>query len=112
MTSGKPTLRELWNRRQPMIGGWCAMPSAIGAELLGAAGFDWVVIDTQHGLIGYEDLPVMLPALSFAGVPAIVRVPWNEPAAIMKALDAGAQGIIVPMVNSPEEARAAVEACR
>ena len=54
----------------------------------------------------------MIPALSNAGVPAIVRVPWNEPSVIMKALDAGAQGVIVPMVNSPEEARAAAEACR
>jgi 4-hydroxy-2-oxoheptanedioate aldolase len=88
------------------------MPSAIAAEVLGVAGFDWVVIDTQHGLIGYEDLPVMLPALSNAGVPAIIRVPWNEPSAIMKALDAGAQGVIVPMVNSPEEARIATQACR
>src|SRR5260370_38261352 len=54
----------------------------------------------------------MLQALSATGTPAFVRVPWNQPADIMKALDAGAQGVIVPMVNSPEEARRAVGACR
>jgi 4-hydroxy-2-oxoheptanedioate aldolase len=112
LTEPLSRLRELWDRKQPTVGGWCSMPSAIAAEVLGVAGFDWVVIDTQHGLIGYEDLTVMLPALSNAGVPVIVRVPWNDPSAIMKALDAGAQGVIVPMVNSPEEARVATQACR
>jgi 4-hydroxy-2-oxoheptanedioate aldolase len=112
MTERLPTLRELWDGGQPTVGGWCSMPCAIAAELLGVAGFDWVVLDAQHGLIGYEDLTVMLPALANAGVPAIVRVPWNDPSAIMKALDAGAQGVIVPMVNSAEEAKAATEACR
>jgi 4-hydroxy-2-oxoheptanedioate aldolase len=112
LTEPLSKLRELWKRKQPTVGGWCAIPSAISAEVLGVAGFDWVVIDTQHGLIGYEDLTVMLPALSNAGVPAIIRVPWNDPSAIMKALDVGAQGVIVPMVNSPEEARIATQACR
>jgi 4-hydroxy-2-oxoheptanedioate aldolase len=105
-------LRQLWDSKQPMLGGWCAIPSPLVAEVLGLAGFDWVVIDTQHGLIGYQDLTVMLPALSSTGVPAIVRVPWNDPAAIMKALDAGAEGVLVPMVNSPDEARSATQACR
>jgi 4-hydroxy-2-oxoheptanedioate aldolase len=112
LTEPMSRLRELWDRKQPTLGGWCAIPSAISAEVLGVAGFDWVVIDTQHGLIGYEDLTVMLPALSNAGVPTIVRVPWNDASAIMKALDVGAQGVIVPMVNSSEEARMATEACR
>ncbi|MBM7789611.1 HpcH/HpaI aldolase family protein [Tenggerimyces flavus] len=112
MAARLEALRDLWELDQPTIGGWCAIPSAISAELLGVAGFDWVVIDAQHGLVGFEDLAVMLPALSNAGVPALVRVPWNEPSAIMKALDAGAQGVIVPMVNSPEDARLATEACR
>lgn len=112
MTVPLAALRKLWDSDRPMLGGWCAIPSAISAEVLGVVGFDWVVIDAQHGLIDYHDLPVMIPALSNAGVPAIVRVPWNEPSVIMKALDAGAQGVIVPMVNSPEEARAAAEACR
>jgi 4-hydroxy-2-oxoheptanedioate aldolase len=105
-------LRALWNSRRPMVGGWCAIPSALSAEVIAAAGFDWVCIDTQHGLIGYEDMAEMLQALDARGAPSFVRVPWNEPSAIQKALDAGADGIIVPMVNSAAEAAAAARACR
>jgi 4-hydroxy-2-oxoheptanedioate aldolase len=76
------------------------------------SGFDWVCIDAQHGLIGYQEMLGMLQAVAVVGVPALVRVPWNDPAWIMKALDAGAAGVIVPMVNSPSEAATAVGACR
>ncbi len=76
------------------------------------AGFDWVCVDLQHGLIGYDEMLPMLQAVALTGVPSMVRVPWNEPVAIMKALDAGAGGVIVPMVNSVAEAAAAVAACR
>ena len=106
------TLRELWDGDAPMTGGWCVIPSAFSAELMGRSGFDWVCVDTQHGLIGYDQMAVMLQALSITGTPAFVRVPWNNPGDIMKALDAGAQGVIVPMVNSAAEARQAVAACR
>jgi 4-hydroxy-2-oxoheptanedioate aldolase len=106
------TLRELWDSGRPTLGGWCAMPGAFSAELMGRSGFDWVCIDTQHGLIGHDQMNVMLQALAITGTPAFVRVPWNHPADIMKALDAGAQGVVIPMVNSAEEARKAVGACR
>jgi 4-hydroxy-2-oxoheptanedioate aldolase len=88
------------------------MPSAFSAEVLACAGCEWVCIDGQHGLIGYETMTAMLQGLDARGVPTIVRAPWNEPSGIMKALDAGAQGVIVPMVNSAEEAVAATRACR
>ncbi len=106
------TLRELWDRGGVTAGGWCAIPSAFSAELMGRCGFDWVCVDTQHGLVGYDQMALMLQALSITGTPAFVRVPWNTPGDIMKALDAGAQGVIVPMVSSAEEARQAVGACR
>jgi 4-hydroxy-2-oxoheptanedioate aldolase len=106
------TLRELWDGGGPTVGGWCVVPSAFSAELMGRSGFDWVCVDTQHGLIGYDQMALMLQALAITGTPAFVRVPWNSPGDIMKALDAGAQGVIVPMVNSAEEARRAVGACR
>jgi 4-hydroxy-2-oxoheptanedioate aldolase len=106
------TLRELWDGGGVTVGGWCAIPSAFSAELMGRSGFDWVCIDTQHGLVGYDQMALMLQALSIAGTPAFVRVPWNTPGDIMKALDAGAQGVIVPMVNSADEARRAVGAGR
>jgi 4-hydroxy-2-oxoheptanedioate aldolase len=105
-------LRELWDARRPMVGGWCSIPSTLSAEVMAAAGFDWVCIDTQHGLIGYEAMTAMLQALDARGAPTFVRVPWNEPSAIQKALDAGADGVIVPMVGSAAEAEAAVGACR
>src|SRR2546423_9504444 len=105
------TLRELWDGGGVPVGGWCAIPSAFPAELMGRCGFDWVCVDTQHGLVGYDQMALMLQALSITGTPAFVRVPWNEPGAIMRALDAGAQGVIVPMVNSAAEARQAVAAC-
>jgi 4-hydroxy-2-oxoheptanedioate aldolase len=88
------------------------MPSGFGAEVLGRCGFDWVCIDTQHGIVGYDQMIPMLQGLSVTGTPAFVRVSWNSPSEIMKALDAGAEGIIIPMVNSPEEAVSAVGACR
>ena len=105
-------LRELWDRGEPTLGGWCAIPSGFSAEVLGHCGFDWACIDTQHGIIGYEQLIPMLQGLSITQTPAFVRVSWNSPGEIMKALDAGAQGVIIPMVNSPEEARQAVGACK
>lgn len=106
------TLRELWDRGGVTVGGWCVIPNAFSAELMGRSGFDWVCLDTQHGLIGHDQLSPMLQALAITDTPAFVRVPWNTPGDIMKALDAGAQGVIVPMVNSAEEARRVVGACR
>lgn len=106
------TLRELVDGDKVSFGGWCSTPSPLIAELVGHAGFDWVCVDSQHGVVGPETLMAMLQAIDLSGRPSVVRVPWNDPSAIMKSLDAGAQGIIVPMVNSPEEAARAVSACR
>lgn len=105
-------LRELWDRREVTLGGWCSIPSAFSAELMGRCGFDWVCIDTQHGLIGYDQMTLMLQALAITRTPALVRVPWNQPDHIMKALDAGAEGIIVPMVSTAADAEAAVAAAK
>ncbi len=105
-------LREILTGGKPSVGGWCVMPGSFTAEVLARAGFDWICIDLQHGLIGYQEMLAMLQAVAVAGVAPVVRVPWNDPAWIMKALDAGAGGVIVPMVNSAAEAAAAVGACR
>jgi 4-hydroxy-2-oxoheptanedioate aldolase len=84
----------------------------VSAEVMAHCGFDWVCIDMQHGLIGYSEMVQMLQGISSTATVPLVRVPWNEPGIIGKCLDAGAWGIIVPMVNSREEASAAVSACR
>jgi 4-hydroxy-2-oxoheptanedioate aldolase len=105
-------LRDVLAGGKPALGGWCVIPGSFTAEIVARAGFDWICIDTQHGLIGYQEMLGMLQAVAVVGVPAVVRAPWNDPAWIMKALDAGAAGVIVPMVNSPSEAESAVAACR
>lgn len=101
-----------WRKGEQTVGAWLSLPVPHSAELLSSVGFDWVCVDMQHGLIDYTDLVRMLPAISTGDVTPIVRVPWNQPYEIMKALDAGAYGVIVPMVNNREDAAAAVEACR
>ncbi len=106
------TLQELWGSGEATHGGWCSIPNAFCAELMGVFGFDWICIDTQHGIIGYEQMVAMLQGIAIVGTPTIVRVSENSSGEIMKALDAGATGVMVPMVNSAEEARAAVGACR
>lgn len=105
-------LKRLWAQDKPALGGWLTNPSSASAELFAHAGFDWVCIDTQHGLIDYQTSVDMLRAISTTDAVPIVRVPWNEPGIIMKSLDAGAYGVIVPMVNSRAEAEAAVSYCR
>jgi len=101
-----------WREGRQTIGCWLSLGNAYSAEMMARLGFDWVCVDLQHGLLDYQDLKYMLPAISTTDVTPLVRVPWNEPYEIMKALDAGAYGVIVPMVNSREEAQQAVAACR
>ena len=105
-------LRALWQSGGVAHGAWLSMPSTISAEVVARSGFDYVCIDLQHGLVGYEMAVQMLQALDLAASAPVVRVPWNEPGIIGRMLDAGAMSIIVPMVNSPAEARAAAAACR
>lgn len=105
-------LRVLWDEGKPALGGWMVLPSNISAEYMARAGFDWLCVDMQHGSIDYQVALTMLQAISTTDTVPIVRVPWNEPGIIMKTLDAGAYGVIIPMVNSRAEAEAAVGACR
>src|SRR2546430_3249835 len=79
---------------------------------MGHSGLDWACVDRQHGLIGYEAMVGMIQALAITGTPAFVRVGENTPREIGQALDAGAAGVIVPMVNSAEDARRAVAGAR
>jgi 4-hydroxy-2-oxoheptanedioate aldolase len=108
----KSTLKQRWDAGDVTFGGWCAIPSSLSAEIIGKAGFDWVLIDMQHGCMGYETAVEMIRAIDLGPSVPIVRVPANDPAMIGRMLDAGAMGIIVPMINSAEEARAVVDACR
>ncbi len=105
-------LRGLWSLDRPAFGLWSVLVDPVVLELLGAGPFDYVCVDLQHGFGSLDRLPRMLQAMRAAGAAGVVRVPWNEPAAIMRALDAGAAGVVVPMVGSAAEASAAASACR
>jgi 4-hydroxy-2-oxoheptanedioate aldolase len=101
-----------WRAGQPTIGLWLSLANTHTAEMMANAGFDWLVVDLQHGLIDYGDLRHMLPAISTTATTPMVRVSWNDPQQIMKVLDAGAMGVIIPLVNTRAEAAAAIAACK
>jgi 4-hydroxy-2-oxoheptanedioate aldolase len=105
-------VKKLWREDRPAFGAWLSIPSAFSAEVMAHQNVDWLCIDTQHGPIDYETALAMLQAISTTETTPFARVPWNEPGVIGKMLDAGAYGVIVPMVNSRAEAEAAVAACR
>jgi 4-hydroxy-2-oxoheptanedioate aldolase len=95
-----------------IVGGWLQLPGSASAELMGSVGFGFLCVDQQHGLIGDDALLPMVQALNATGTPTVVRVPSNELSAIGRALDRGADAVIVPLVDSAEEAERAVAACR
>jgi 4-hydroxy-2-oxoheptanedioate aldolase len=100
----KNKIRELWAAGKPAINGWLSTSSPFVAEIMAAQGYDALTIDCQHGFVAYEAATGMLQAMRASGVVPMVRVPWLDPGDIMKSLDAGAYGIICPMINNRAEA--------
>ena len=94
------------------VNGWCALPSAVTAEIMARQGFDLMTVDLQHGLIDYQMALTMLQVLQGLPAPVLARVPWNEPGIIAKCLDAGFAGVICPMVNTADDARRLVQYAR
>ena len=94
------TLRERWAGGQTTLGAWLAIPSIIAAESTARVGFDYVCADLQHGALDYADSVGLFQAVLVAGSTPIARVPWNEPGVVGKVLDAGAEAVVVPMVNT------------
>ncbi len=94
------------------LGCWLVTSNAMCAEVLGLAGYDFVMIDHEHGPGDLASAIGVLQALSACGTTALMRVPWNDPVYIKRALDTGVEGVMVPMVETAEQARAAVAACR
>lgn len=105
-------VKKLWREGKVAVGGFLSIPHCLSVEVMAHTGLDWLCIDMQHGCIDYSDAVPMLTAISTTAVTPIVRVPWNEPSMIMKVLDAGSYGVIVPMVSNRAEAERAVSACR
>ncbi|PAU74113.1 MULTISPECIES: HpcH/HpaI aldolase family protein [Halomonas] len=97
-------IKQIWAEGGQVINGWLSIACPFTAEIMAEQGYDAVTIDMQHGLVGYEVGTNMLQAMRASGVAPMVRVPWLDPGSVMKALDAGAYGIICPMINNAEEA--------
>ena len=98
-------LRSLWQEGKAAVNGWLAIANSFSTEVMAHQGWDTLTIDLQHGVIDYPAMVTMLQAISTTPTVPVVRVPWLEPGIIMKSLDAGAYGIICPMVNTREEAQ-------
>jgi 2-keto-3-deoxy-L-rhamnonate aldolase RhmA len=98
-------------RREPLLGTLLTLPSPEAAEVVAAAGFDWLFVDMEHGLLDFAAVQRVVQAVGHL-CPCVVRVPANDPIQIAKALDTGAAGIIVPHVNTADEARAIVQAAQ
>ncbi len=98
-------LRTLWSEDKAAVNGWLAIANSFSAETMAHQGWDTLTIDLQHGVVDYQAMVGMLQAISTTATVPIVRVPWLEPGIIMKTLDAGAYGVICPMVNTREEAQ-------
>lgn len=105
-------LQEEWSAGRKTLNGWLSIGNAFSAEIMAAQGYDSLTVDIQHGALDYADALAMFQATRASGVVPLARVPWNEPGIIMKALDAGAYGVICPMVNSAREAEAFASAMR
>lgn len=96
----------------PVLNGWLHLPGALSAEIMGRAGYDSLTVDLQHGLIGDGGLLATLQAIAATPAAPLVRVPGLHSPDLMRVLDAGAEGVICPLVDTPEQARALVHACR
>jgi len=106
------TLREKWAAGDETLGLWLSNPSLLSAEITARQGVDYVCVDLQHGVNDYAQAVPMIAVIDLVGATPIVRVPWNEPGIIGKVLDAGAHGVVVPMVNTREQAEAVVRSAR
>ncbi len=94
------------------IGLWSQLCTALSAEVLGGAGFDWILIDTEHAPNEVPSVLLQLQAMNGARTSAVVRVGWNDAVQIKRMLDIGAQSLLIPYVQTVEEAERAVAACR
>ena len=106
MTDLKTKIRN----RELSVGSWLSFADLQVAEMMATAGFEWLVIDMEHTSTSVSEMRALIQVVSLAGAAPFVRVGANDPLLIKRALDAGSVGIVVPMVNSPDEARAAVDA--
>lgn len=107
------SIKKKWAEGLPVTNAWVSSPSAWNVEILASSGFDVITIDTQHGLA--SDLSTLIPmlqAMRASSTTPFVRLPANDPAYIMRMLDAGVEGLICPMLNDAQETEAFVRAAK
>lgn len=109
MTSEQASLRDSWRDGVATFGIWSCLPGVFPPELFGRLGAEYVCIDQQHGMHGPDDLPSLFQAVQLGGAQAFTRVGSSDPTVVTKALDAGADGIILPLVETAEQAAAFVD---
>lgn len=105
-------IRTALANKQASIGSWIQIPHPSIAEIMGQAGYDWVAVDMEHGAIGANQLPDLFRALELGGTLPLVRVAQGHTKDCKQALDAGAGGVIVPMIETAEQLMAVRDACR
>jgi 4-hydroxy-2-oxoheptanedioate aldolase len=99
-------------RGERQVGLWCSLASPVATEIAAGAGFDWIVIDGEHGPNDITTLLPQLQAMHGGTAEPVFRIPWNEPVIIKRALDVGARSLLIPWVQNADEARRAVAATR
>lgn len=104
-------IKLAWASGKAVVNGWLAIPSGFSAEVIAQCGFDSVTVDLQHGVQDYMSMVQCFQAMQGHPILPMVRVPWLEPGIVGKVLDAGAYGVICPMINSAAEAEALVSYC-
>ena len=112
MTSARVPLKRKLQSGEVTLGSWITLGNTGIAEIMAKAGFDWLVVDLEHSVIPIDVAGELIRVVDLCGVTPLVRLTSNQPDQIKRVMDAGAHGIVVPMVNSAEEARRAVAATR
>lgn len=100
-----PLFEGIDDRAMPLIGLGVMLPGGFAGEIIGGLGFDWAIVDLQHGANSWDSALATVQGLELGGTPAVIRIGWPNAQDVMRALDIGAQAVVVPMVNSVEDAR-------
>lgn len=112
MPAPRNDLKLRLQQGQATVGLWLSLASPAAAEIAGAAGFDWCLVDAEHAPNTAQTLQAQLQALAATGCPALIRVPVNEAWVIKQAMDLGCASILIPMVHDADDAARAAAACR
>ena len=105
---GRNPVKHNLHHGLPAVGSWISTCSPVSAELMAGVGWDWLVVDVQHSPVGFETMVNCFRSMQLGGAVPMARVPWNDTVWVQRTLDAGALGLVVPMVNSVEDAQKAV----